>query len=214
MAKRKKQQEESILDILRLLLSGLSRTALVVIAVVAVLLVAGAAFVYWLLGSNNASVATKEHVELSPTQIERIKAIGQWEFLTVSDEELVDTVRHGFFGDDELARVYYGTLRLGFDMQQYKEEWLSVRGDTLIATLPPIGLVDDNFLDEARTRSFYESGKWSEEDRAALAEQAKAKMRQRCLSKANLASARKNARTQLWTMFHALGFKNIRIENK
>ena len=146
--------------------------------------------------------------------MESIRNTGQWVFLEIADEELVDTVRHGFFGDDELARVYYGTLRLGFDMQQYKEEWLSVRGDTLIAKLPPIGLVSDNFLDEARTRSFYESGKWSEEDRAAMAEQAKAKMRQRCLSKANLASAQKNARAQFWTMFSALGFKHIRIENQ
>ena len=211
MAKRKKQQEESILDILRLLLSGLSRTALVVIAVVAVLLVAGAAFVYWLLGSNNASVATKEHVELSPTQIERIKAIGQWEFLTVSDEELVDTVRHGFFGDDELVRIYTGTLRLGIDMADTEEDWIRTDGDTLRVMLPPVRLLDTNFIDEASARSFYESGRWTQADRKALARKARQKMLARCLTPQNIASAEQNATAQFHQMLRAMGFPYVSI---
>ncbi len=211
MAKRKKQQEESILDILRLLLSGLSRTALVVIAVVAVLLVAGAAFVYWLLGSNNASVATKEHVELSPTQIERIKAIGQWEFLTVSDEELVDTVRHGFFGDDELVRIYTGTLRLGIDMADVEEDWIRTDGDTLRVMLPPVRLLDTNFIDEASARSFYESGRWTQADRKALARKARQKMLARCLTPQNIASAEQNAAAQFHQMLRAMGFPYVSI---
>ncbi len=211
MAKRKKQQEESILDILRLLLSGLSRTALVVIAVVAVLLVAGAAFVYWLLGSNNASVATKEHVELSPTQIERIKAIGQWEFLTVSDEELVDTVRHGFFGDDELVRIYTGTLRLGIDMADVEEDWIRTDGDTLRVMLPPVRLLDTNFIDEASARSFYESGRWTQADRKALARKARQKMLARCMTPQNIASAEQNATAQFHQMLRAMGFPYVSI---
>lgn len=211
MAKRKKQQEESILDILRLLLSGLSRTALVVIAVVAVLLVASAAFVYWLLGSSNASVATKEHVELSPTQIERIKAIGQWEFLTVSDEELVDTVRHGFFGDDELVRIYTGTLRLGIDMADVEEDWIRTDGDTLRVLLPPVRLLDTNFIDEASARSFYESGRWTQADRKALARKARQKMLARCLTPQNIASAEQNAAAQFHQMLRAMGFPYVSI---
>ncbi len=190
------------------------RLVLISATVTLVLVVAAVFLIKRALSDHHVEVTHNQEISVTPVVMESIRNTGQWVFMEIADEELVDTIRHGFFGDDELARVYYGTLRLGFDMQQYKEEWLSVRGDTLIATLPPIGLVDDNFLDEARTRSFYESGKWSEEDRAALAKKAKDKMRQRCLSKSNLASARKSARTQLWTMFRALGFKNIRIENK
>ena len=196
---------------MRLLLSGLSRTALVVIAIVAVLLVAGAAFVYWLLGSNNASVATKEHVELSPTQIERIKAIGQWEFLTVSDEELVDTVRHGFFGDDELVRIYTGTLRLGIDMADTEEDWIRTDGDTLRVLLPPVRLLDTNFIDEASARSFYESGRWTQADRKALARKARQKMLARCLTPQNIASAEQNATAQFHQMLRAMGFPYVSI---
>ena len=190
------------------------RLVLISATVTLVLVVAAVFLIKRALTDQHIEVSHNQEISITPVVMESIRNTGQWVFMEIADEELVDTIRHGFFGDDELARVYYGTLRLGFDMQQYKEEWLSVKGDTLIATLPPIGLVDDNFLDEARTRSFYKSGKWSEEDRAALAKKAKDKMRQRCLSKSNLASARKSARTQLWTMFRALGFKNIRIENK
>ena len=190
------------------------RLVLISATVTLVLVVAAVFLIKRALTDQHIEVSHNQEISITPVVMESIRNTGQWVFMEIADEELVDTIRHGFFGDDELARVYYGTLRLGFDMQQYKEEWLSVRGDLLIATLPPFGLVYDNFLDEARTRSFYESGKWSEEDRAALAKKAKDKMRQRCLSKSNLASARKSARTQLWTMFRALGFKNIRIENK
>jgi type IV secretory pathway TrbD component len=86
MPKRKRQQEDSILDIVVTIINGLSRTALIVIGIVAVVLIAGFALVYWMLNSNTASLSAKERVELSPTQIESIKAIGQWEFLSISDE--------------------------------------------------------------------------------------------------------------------------------
>ena len=133
---------------LRLVL--ISATVTIVLVVVAVFLIRRA------LSDQHIEVSHNQEISVTPVVMESIRNTGQWVFLEITDEELVDTVRHGFFGDDELARVYYGTLRLGFDMQQYQEEWLSVRGDTLIAKLPPIGLVSDNFLDEARTRSLSE----------------------------------------------------------
>ena len=169
MPKRKRQQEDSILDIVVTIINGLSRTALIVIGIVAVVLIAGFALVYWMLNSNTASLSAKERVELSPTQIESIKAIGQWEFLSISDEEIVDTVRHGFFGDDELVRIYSGTLRLGIDLSDTEDGWLRADGDTLRVLLPDVKLLDEHFLDEASARSFYESGTWSQSDRKALA---------------------------------------------
>lgn len=59
----------------------------------------------------------------TPTQIQSIKDIGEWEFLSVSLEELTDTVRKGFISDDELSRIYYGTLRLGINMHQLEPGW-------------------------------------------------------------------------------------------
>ena len=42
---------------------------------------------------------------MTPSEIESIRRIGQWEFMAINDEELVDTVRKGFFSDDHLVRI-------------------------------------------------------------------------------------------------------------
>ena len=115
-------------------------------------------WVFWMNKDNEVAVEPQQQVELSPTQVRSIEAIGQWEFLAVSDEELVDTIRKGFFSDDQLTRIYYGTLRLGVDMSRVQEGWVTMRGDTIVCTLPPVQLLDKNFIDEARTRSFYGNG--------------------------------------------------------
>lgn len=88
---------------------------------------------------------------------------------------MIDTVRKGFFKDDELIRIYYGTLRLGFDMSEAKADWIKADKDTLVITLPKIKLLDENFIDEARTKSFFESGSWSDKDRADMYKRAYAK---------------------------------------
>ena len=118
--------------------------------------------------------------------LESIENIGQWEFLSVSDEELIDTIRRGFFGDDQLVRIYYGTLRLGIDMKDVKEGWLQASQDSIVCTLPPIKLLDHNFIDEAKTKSFFEEGKWTGSDRQAMYERAYQAMKKRCLNRTNI----------------------------
>ena len=96
-----------------------------------------AALVLWgirlLLKGNSLSFADNSNIDLTPTQVEHIEAIGEWEFLQVNDEELIDTIKHGFFGDSELARIYYGTLRLGINLKETPEGWLTQKHDTLIS---------------------------------------------------------------------------------
>ena len=101
----------------------------------------------------------------TPTQIQSIRDIGQWEFLAINNEEIIDTVRHGFFGDAELVRIYYGTLRLGIDLQDTDKDFIRVQGDSILVQLPPIKLLDHQFIDEARTTSFFEKGDWTAKDR-------------------------------------------------
>lgn len=92
-----------------------------IIVLLALILILGGAF-YWLTKDNEISVVQEDKTTLSPTQVESIENIGQWEFLSVSDEELIDTIRRGFLGDDQLVRIYYGTLRLGIDMKDVKKD--------------------------------------------------------------------------------------------
>lgn len=166
---------------------------------------------YWWNKDNHVEGGNVGETTLSPTQVKSIEAIGQWEFLSVSDEELVDTIRHGFFGDDQLVRIYYGTLRLGIDMRDTKEGWMQADNDTIVCTLPAIKLLDNNFIDEAKTQSFFESGKWTGKDRQDMYYRAYTNMKRRCLSKANISSAENNAQKQFYSMMKAMGFANVKV---
>ena len=177
--------------------------ALVLVVVILVL--------WWLLFAekdNHIAIEVDDGIDVTPQQIESIRAIGQWEFLSISTEELVDTVRKGLFSDDHLARIYYGTLRLGVDMGRAQ---LEARGDTVVATLPRVTLLDPNFIDEARTKAFFESGSWKPAAREALYNKARRQMLAHSLTRENLQNARQNADTQLRQLLKSMGYNNITI---
>ena len=179
--------------------------------VIVALLIAG---FFWLRGAtknNYIDFGTSEAIDLTPTQIQSMKAIGEWEFLSVSTEELVDTVRKGIFSDDELVRIYYGTLRLGVNMQKVGDDWIQTSGDSITLTLPKIELLDKEFIDEARTKSFYERGSWKPVDRDALYQKAYRQMLSHSMTKENLQAAEANASQQMHDIMRALGYQHVSI---
>ena len=180
--------------------------ALVLVVVILVL--------WWLLFAekdNHIAIEVDDGIDVTPQQIESIRAIGQWEFLSISTEELVDTVRKGLFRDDELVRIYYGTLRLGVNMHQVKRGWLQVAGDSVTVTLPQVGLLDKDFIDEARTKPFYEVGSWKPADRETLYKKAYRQMMSHCLTKENLQAAKANGEAQFRSMMRSMGYKHVKI---
>ena len=184
-----------------------------VLFVAALLIVA----IFWLRSlskDNHIDFGTDDQIDVTPTQIQSIKAIGEWEFLAVSTEEMVDTIRKGFLSNDELVRIYYGTARLGVNMHQVEPGWIKTNGDTVVMTLPKIGLLDKDFIDEARTKSFYESGKWKPADREALYRKAYARMVKHCMTKENIRTAELNAQRQMENMMRSMGFNHIAITFK
>ena len=173
--------------------------------------------VVWLMRSvqqTEVSIAVDDRINITPEQIESIKAIGEWEFLSIADEELVDTVRKGIFTDDHLVRIYYGTVRLGINMHQVEPGWIVASGDSIEVTLPQVGLLDRDFIDEARTKSFHESGRWKAADREALYRKAYRKMLQHCLTPENQQSARQNGEAQFRNMMKTMGYDHILIRWK
>lgn len=180
-----------------------------------VVLLAGIAV--WLVRSllrSEVGVEVDEGIRVTPEQITSIKGIGEWEFLAVANEELVDTVRKGVFSDDHLVRIYYGTARLGVNMHQVEPGWISTEGDTLLVTLPAVGLLDRDFIDEGRTKSFFESGQWSHQDRDALYRKAYRQMLEHSLTKENINSARENGKEQFRRMMKAIGFERVHVRFK
>ena len=179
------------------------------VAIVAIVL--GALWLVRACSQTEVGLEVNEDINITPEQITSIKAIGEWEFLSIADEELVDTVRKGLFSDDHLSRVYYGTIRLGINLHQVEPGWVTASGDSLLVTLPAIGLLDRDFIDEARTKSFYESGKWSHQDREALYRRAYQKMLKHALTPENLRQARQNGEAQMQRLFQAMGYEHVSI---
>ena len=147
----------------------------------------------------------------TPQEIRRIESVGQWEFLSVQCEVVADTSRRGIFSDDRLVAIYTGTPRLGIDMADAGEGWAHAHGDTVTLRLPVVKLLDGDFIDETRTRVFFERGTWPNAARARLYEKARRKMLRQCLTPSNLRRAEENARNQFASLFTALGFQTVEI---
>ena len=154
----------------------MKKIKIIIIGLAVILVVAAVLALLRLNRNNHLSFGTDSEIDVTPTQIVSIKAIGEWEFLSVSAEELVDTVRKG------------------------------------LVELPKVGLLDKAFIDEARTKSFFESGKWSAADREALYKKAYRQMKTHCLTKENLQAAEANGHEQFTRMMQSMGYKNVKVK--
>lgn len=157
-------------------------------------------------------------IDNTPQVVQKIKQIGEWEFLSVTSEELVDTTASNkvigikIGKDKQLVRVYTGTLRFGIDTKEMAEQAFEVVDDTLVVTLPEIKLLDEDFIDEAKTVAFYENGNWSDHDRQQLYEKAVRQMKENNITPANLSKARSNAIEQMSVMLKAMGAKRYKVK--
>lgn len=168
-----------------------------------------------------ATKGTRNEVNLGPsdtaikadtTHLKAVRDIGEWEFLTINDEELVDTTESRLLGSDKkLTRIYYGVLRLGVDMREISPNAITMRGDTVDVKLPAVKLLDNDFIDEARTKAFHENGSWSQEARAALYAKAKRQMLQRCMTQDNINIAQANAVDEVAQVFYSMGYAYVDV---
>lgn len=190
---------------------SLIRAKIALILAIILILSIGGYFIWHATKNSNITVTKNNKIDITPIQILSIEKIGEWEFLSISDEELIDTVRSGFLGDAQLVNIYYGTLRLGIDLSKAEEGWITLSADTIIAKLPPVKLLDENFIDETRTRAFIQKGKWKPSDYSALYNKAQYIMKKRCLTPAVWQSAEQNAETQMTKLLHSMGFKYTKV---
>ena len=191
-------------------LNKLTAKIIFILVLIVVLFIMITCAVKWVKTGTSLQIDENKNIDLTPALIKNIEEIGEWEFLQISDEELVDTIKHGFFGDSELARIYYGTLRLGINLHHATPGWIYQDKDSLKLTLPPIHLLDQDFIDEARTKSFYETGRWSEADRKQLFNRAYKRMKQRSLTQKNITTAQQIACEQVENMMKSMGFSKVK----
>ena len=170
----------------------------------------GAMVAYRTLTHSNDAV--EKPIEQSPEEIVRLQAIGQWEFLSVESEELVERHYSGLMSERDLVCIYRGTLRIGVDMRKLPTDWVEMQGRNAILHLPQPTLLDEDFLDESRTTVFFEQGVFRPEERDAMRTEAKDKMKKRAITAENLSIARRNAEAQFQKLFLAMGYEDVAVE--
>ena len=161
---------------------------------------------------TNSNDAVEKPIEQSPEEIVRLQAIGQWEFLSVEAEELVERHYSGLMSERDLVCIYRGTLRIGVDMRKLPSDWVEMQGRNAILHLPQPSLLDEDFLDESRTTVFFEQGIFRPEERDAMRTEAKDKMKKRAMTTENLSIARRNAEAQFQKLFLAMGYEDVVVE--
>ncbi len=188
---------------------------LATIAVVAVVIIVA---VVWVKCSRmsgpviDVEVETPTEIAVTPQIIRSIKDIRQWEFLKITDEEVIDTVRKlPLWPDDRLVLVFHGTPRIGIDLSDAADGWVENHNDSLVVTLPQPCLLDNDFIDETLTDVFAQSGRWSAADRERLYESARSRMVARALTKENIDRVRRGATDKFTTLFQSLGAADVEI---
>ena len=161
---------------------------------------------------TNSNDAVEKPIEQSPEEIMRLQAIGQWEFLSVEAEELVERHYSGLMSERDLVCIYRGTLRIGVDMRKLPSDCVEMKERSAILHLPQQSLLDENFLDESRTTVFFEQGIFRPEERDAMRTEAKEKMKKRAMTAENLSIARRNAEAQFQNLFRAMGYEDVVVE--
>ena len=158
------------------------------------------------------SIESSDKIGLTPAQIISIRKIGKWEFLSIQMEEIVDTIHSRLLlPDEELVRIYRGTIRLGVDMSQLSADWFQARGDTAIVRLPKIQQLNKRFIDEARTQTFYETGSWDSKTRERLYHRAERRMKKRLSASNAYKQAELNGRQQVTALMHSFGFQTVTV---
>lgn len=186
-----------------------------IIFLIAVIVVSVVALRVLIKCEDEVKGTKEEKVEIkhTPILVSTLQEIGQWEFLAIEDDEIVDTIRKGIIYDDVLTRIYHGIVRIGVDMKKMRKKWITYqkKNDKLIVRLPKVGLLDKKFIDEANTDSYYESGRWSDNARKQLLKKAERKMLKRCLTKQNIKLAEENGKSAAEQLFKSLGYDNVEV---
>lgn len=157
-------------------------------------------------------VVSAKEIAVTPQVVKSIRDIRQWEFVKLTDEEVIDTVREiAMWPDDRLVLIFHGTPRIGLDLSDAPDNWVVNDNDSLTVTLPQPRLLDPQFIDEALTEVFAQSGKWSAEDRESMYEAARSRMMARALSGDNLKRVRQAAKERFTSIFMSLGAAHVEV---
>lgn len=186
---------------------------LIATAVIIALACVGVYYIYKVV-TGNKPVASSEIIDDdTPVLLDSIKSIGQWSLLSIEMDQTVDTVDNGLLGMrigcKPVSVQFHGILHYGIDMKQLRDDWARTSGDTVWIILPPVKLLDTNFLDERKVTVIDGNQDFINKPstRSALAKKAKAAM----VANGNqrIGDAEENAKAELRQIFAQHGFRHV-----
>lgn len=187
-------------------ISGLVVTAIVLVSVLT-------------CGGPTAQRTIEESFTATPTLLDSIKSIKQWQLVETEQVVEVDSSRSRYAGmiHDYIKRRYYGKLSIGIDMENVPENWYSSSHDSITVNLPDVILLDEKFIDESKTLLVQCNDKGFESDkrvRQKMYDKACYLMKQKALTERIRQQARKQADDELTRLLRQTGYKHIEVKFK
>ncbi len=153
----------------------------------------------------------------SQTVIKELRALNRLETASFTIEKVIDAGTQGnafsqlLFGD-RILLIAHGEVIAGFDLSSLDEDAIDVDNTTLRLTLPP-PLILSSALDSELTRVYdRQQGYLTRGDKDLESEaraEAEAIITEAACTGGILTEAEKNGRSQLTTLFKALGFTDV-----
>ena len=188
------------------------------VAIVAFLSIAAATYfaLRHVTRHDEVAIVQEEQVDETPALVDSIRAIGEWQLTYLDIETQIDTVRSRWLGlvHDKVVRRYYGHVSLGIDMQKLSADWYYRHGDSISLTLPKVRILDQNFIDESRTKLVEADDDEFEQDpqtKQDMLDRAHRIMLQRASTHEVLSKAERQATNRLTRRFQNIGYKHVEV---
>lgn len=200
----------------------------IIIAVIAIVILVGGAFVLYKLGvfdkKDELSIDKTANVVTEIKKISEFTSACYYEEIILQESKTNSVVDNsagktvaGWFGkdtkdlmSDQLVIVANGTVRAGFRLDQLDENRITVTGDTLSLTLPKAEIFDV-IVNPSDFDIYIEDGTWDHEKVVEVENRAIDQIKNDAIKEGILEKANETGIKRLTEMFKAFGFSEVMI---
>lgn len=200
----------------------------IIIAVVAIVILAGGAFVLYKLGvfgkKDELSIDKTANVVTEIKKISEFTSACYYEEIILQESKASSVVDNsagktvaGWFGkdskdlmSDQLVIVANGTVRAGFRLDQLDDDKITITGDTLSLILPKAEIFDV-IVNPSDFDIYIEDGTWDHEKVVEVENRAIDQVKNDAIKEGILEKATETGIKRLTEMFKAFGFSEVMI---
>lgn len=200
----------------------------IIIAVVAIVILTGGAFVLYKLGvfgkKDELSIDKTANVVTEIKKISEFTSACYYEEIILQESKASSVVDNsagkmvaGWFGkdskdlmSDQLVIVANGTVRAGFRLDQLDEDKITITGDTLSLILPKAEIFDV-IVNPSDFDIYIEDGTWDHEKVVEVENRAIDQVKNDAIKEGILEKATETGIKRLTEMFKAFGFSEVMI---